>query len=184
MLDEVWLVPILRTWSISSLINKPQAKGPRLPVSPFRWAATGQKSVQFSQSAIPAGALAPPLHEPLQAQEHGGPFSRDCESAFEPEHEPEHVPLSLAHSPLQSRHRLDSLLTETVHFARPGVLTGPDKYKVIITGLHLLGEPYLLPSTLPFPMRSACIYFYLAPNGPFPSIHRRSLTLCSCSHRA
>lgn len=69
VLNEVWFVPILGPFS-----HSPQA--PRVPVSPFRWAATGQKSVQFSplthplspQSAIPAEALAPPLHEPLQAR--------------------------------------------------------------------------------------------------------------------
>lgn len=79
---------------------------------------------------------------------------------------PEHVPLSLSHSPWKSRHRLDSLLTER----GPGDLTCPDKYKVIITGLHLLGELYLLPPTLSSSYDICVHLLCLAPYGPFSSI--------------
>lgn len=92
---------------------------PVSPCPPFRWAATGQKSVQsvrhslaLTKSVIPAEALAGPSPPRTPAgQEHGGPFSRDCESSF-------HLSTFLCRS-LSARgnpvNRLDSLLTETVH---------------------------------------------------------------------
>lgn len=130
-------------------------------VSPFRWAATGQKVSSVPQSAIPAEALAPPLDGPLQARN-----MEDPPAGMGVFLSPEHVPLSLSHGPWKSRHRLDSLLTER----GPGDLTCPDKYKVIITGLHLLGELYLLPPTLSSSYGICVHLLCLAPYSPFSSI--------------
>lgn len=155
------------TWAIFS------HPGPSVSPSPHSaGAATSQKSVSRSshslllpQSAIPAEALAPPFHEPLQAQEHGGPFSTGIGSL------PLNPSTFLCRS-LTARGnpvtRLDSLLTETLHLR--GLATLPRQ----IQSHHHRPTPSR--RTLPTALHLALSYefclhlFYLAPNGPFPSI--------------
>lgn len=89
---RVWFVPILLVHFLTSLTHLTPSPGS--PVSPSPHSAgqpqaqkvssiqTDRHSHSGLKSAIPAEALTPPLHEPLQARDMGRPFSRDWESSI------------------------------------------------------------------------------------------------------